>query len=673
MKKGCIILLVLLFMLQAQSQDDVLLRLQKTEEILSSGALSDTDRFQYYDDLMWDYHIRDVEKTHHYFKEAMAFAQEKENVKKQSEYLKTMGAIYDSWGRRDSVLFYLDRALELIEGKGYDLEECRNYEARGNFYLRLNNHEKAMNAYHKAIELNEKDKAKKNGKQDITVNLRREATILFNISNIYAQLYNLNTYFEYLLRVKQIMDNHPAIDFGNLEYIVPGSIAEYYLRINEDDKAVPFMEKNYKLASEKGAYSSMVYALNRLTNYYRSRDLKTALNYAKEALQIAEKTNIPYLLNLADGTLSRTYIHTGDYKTALYHANRQLERTEKDDWVALENLYGDYVLIYALMGDRSKAEIYLEKYRDLLSEMSDENLHNALQEMEVKYEVQQKEIELEHKQSEIEHHKTLRILYIAGLGVALLVIILMIYIIILTRKRNDDLKEMNATKDKFFSIISHDLKNPAIAQRNAIQGLLDHAEEMNVQSLQQYYTELLKSSDNQIELLYNLLNWAQLQTGRMPFHPRDFDLKTVTEDEVKLLQPLIHNKHIALHTQFVENSIAYGDQTMMAVIIRNLLTNAVKFTPENGKIEVKIESFADHLRVSVNDTGIGMDENMLNNLFALDKQTSHPGTVGEQGSGLGLIVCKELVERNGGKLDVESTEGEGSCFRFTIKASGVDA
>jgi signal transduction histidine kinase len=351
-----------------------------------------------------------------------------------------------------------------------------------------------------------------------------------------------------------------------------------------------------------------------------------------------------------------------DCKIARYYAERVLERTEEDDWESLEDVYGELIRIYAFLGDMDTSEEYLVKYREIIAKISDENLHNALQEMEVKYDVQQKDLEISRQQIEIKQHKTLRYAFMGGLIAAAVLLALFTYIIILRNKRNRELAEMNSVKDKFFSIISHDLKNPAIAQRDALQLLLDNSRKWDFDSLTKYYQSLLKSANSQVVLLYNLLNWAQIHTGRMVFHPIPFDIIPAIEPDMDLIKSNAEQKGITFQTQIPEETIITGDPNMIAIVIRNLCTNAIKFTHDGGAVTLEI---AQNI-ISVSDTGTGMTPEQLQNLFRMDKKQSKLGTAGEQGSGLGLMVCKELVEKHGSTLHVESEEGKGCRVWFGI-------
>jgi len=675
---------------QVQAQTEKEKALLEMEQKVASGELSDEEMFKHYQVLIWDYHTRDMEKTNLYFKKAIAFAQKKNNVEWEANYLQRMGTIYHDLGIKDTAFIFLDNALKLIEGKGLYKEESSNYKTRGECYKNQNNPKEALNAFLKALELNEKDKAQNiAGKQDISQNLKNEVQMFNNIAGIYYGLLNYDKAIEYALKSKKIIDDNPGVDFARLEHTLLGNLSGIYMEIGEYEKAFPLLEKSYQLAVEREELPSMVFAMQRLSDYYRiyKKEYNKALNYAKEALPIAEKTKQPYLINVAERNLMGAYIGVNDFKKALYYAESVLSRTDEDDWDELEDVYGELIRIYALLGDKENSEEYLVKFRDLFREISDENMHNALQEMEVKYDVQQKELELIRKQAEIDRQTAFRNLSFMGLAIALLIVGLMVYIVLQRNRRNRELAEMNSIKDKFFSIISHDLKNPAVAQRDALQLLTEHADKWDPNRLSVYYQQLLKSASGLVDLLQNLLNWAQIQTGKENYRPFLFDLVLTLKPDLELIENIAERKAITLETHLPPTAIITGDENMLPTVVRNLLSNAVKFTATGGRVvleikeikgyadkEIKeIKGYADkeikgikEYIVSVSDDGVGMTPEQIDNLFRIDRQQSHLGTAGEKGTGLGLIVCKEMIEKHGSTLHVESEIGKGSKFWFEI-------
>lgn len=228
------------------------------------------------------------------------------------------------------------------------------------------------------------------------------------------------------------------------------------------------------------------------------------------------------------------------------------------------------------------------------------------------------------------------------------------------------LKELIATKDKFFSIIAHDLKGPF----NSIIGL---SEILNLQIKNRNYAEIGKyvdiiqnSSQQAFELLVNLLEWSKSQTGLMVFSPVEINIIQAIEESINLLRDEATQKNIAITMDTPQKLMAKVDRAMLNTILRNLLSNAVKFTRSGGKITVTAQ-FKNHLlKLSVTDNGIGISKESRENLFRIDRTCTTRGTENEKGSGLGLILCKEFVEKHGGQIWVESEVGKGSIFSFTI-------
>ena len=238
--------------------------------------------------------------------------------------------------------------------------------------------------------------------------------------------------------------------------------------------------------------------------------------------------------------------------------------------------------------------------------------------------------------------------------------------------KNSELNELNATKDKFFSIIAHDLRNPF----NAIIGLTDilliNLDSLDVQKLQRTLENIKGSSQQAHELLENLLLWARTQTGTISFRPEPLDLKLQAEESIELVAVQAARKNISIVTDFSTVSLISGDINMVNTILRNLLTNALKFTPRNGEVRVGISQNNGFCIISVKDNGIGIPADRINNLFRIDTAHKTKGTDQEPGTGLGLILCKEFIGKHGGRLEVESEVGKGSEFRVIIPGNRSD-
>jgi signal transduction histidine kinase len=225
------------------------------------------------------------------------------------------------------------------------------------------------------------------------------------------------------------------------------------------------------------------------------------------------------------------------------------------------------------------------------------------------------------------------------------------------------LQESNATKDKFFSIIAHDLKNPLGAFRQLTKILSDSFEDLSLKEIISFINEMNESSKNLYNLLENLLFWARTQTGQIPFQIQDLQISNLIKDVIEIHQPIAKNKKIKIEAHLQDGLTIPGDYNMIHTVMRNLISNALKFTPELGTVCVSNTIEGGKNIISVKDSGIGMSQEQIDNIFVFDKQFTRLGTNEERGTGLGLILCKEFIEKHNGILKIESIINGGSTFK----------
>ncbi|MFA7420095.1 MAG: PAS domain S-box protein [Melioribacteraceae bacterium] len=235
-----------------------------------------------------------------------------------------------------------------------------------------------------------------------------------------------------------------------------------------------------------------------------------------------------------------------------------------------------------------------------------------------------------------------------------------------TQKIAEELKTLNNTKDKFFSIIAHDLKNPFITILGFSDLLLTDYSELSDDERKFYLEEMKKSAEVSHNLLQNLLQWSRSQTGRIDFIPSEIPLANLIKVNLELLETTAARKGIQIKYDIQRNINVFADEDMLNTVIRNLITNAIKFTGKGGTITIQVEEQSKYAEIRVIDTGVGMDDKALSNLFRLDISHTSFGTNSEAGTGLGLILCKEFIEKQGGKIRVESEVGKGSRFIFNL-------
>ena len=230
-------------------------------------------------------------------------------------------------------------------------------------------------------------------------------------------------------------------------------------------------------------------------------------------------------------------------------------------------------------------------------------------------------------------------------------------------KRSEELERLNQVKDKFFSIISHDLRSPI----NALAGLLDLLDKgaVSAEELPKHIRELKVRFNHTRTLLNNLLDWTLLQMDKLNLQAGKIDIHHIVEENIQLLTS-VQNKDIAIVNEVPRDSIGFADSNTINLVIRNLMTNAIKFTNDGGRVIIGAEEKPSEWLVSVRDNGVGMNGDVLKMLFDKTAPYTTRGTANEKGTGLGLILCKEFIEKNGGKIWVDSAESKGSTFYFTL-------
>ena len=238
-------------------------------------------------------------------------------------------------------------------------------------------------------------------------------------------------------------------------------------------------------------------------------------------------------------------------------------------------------------------------------------------------------------------------------------------------EKNAQLEEVNASKDRFFSIISHDLRSPFVGLLGLTQLISEEFENYSREKIHSIITKLYKSTENLYALIENLLTWSRLQRGMIECQPQPIIMRTAVQRTMAVLTSNAEQKAIELRNVIAPEAVGYMDMKMLDTVLRNLISNALKFTRSNGSITVSAEEHDGMLTIAVADTGIGLGPEHVPKLFQIDSKFTRTGTANERGTGLGLILCKEFVERNGGTIRVESEEGVGTTFFFTAPTAPI--
>jgi len=344
------------------------------------------------------------------------------------------------------------------------------------------------------------------------------------------------------------------------------------------------------------------------------------------------------------------------------------------------DIYSNLTIYYEQRKDYKKAYYCYDRFNAIYDSLAGEKKNKMIYQIQAKYKLGKNTRELEalkvksQSQQDIIHTAKSFQIYLALITILVLVLMFATFYFLFKEKKlagelkikTKELHELNVSKDKFFSIIAHDLKNPFNVLVSYTSILKTDLDLFTKEQLEQIISDLNEASESGYNLLQNLLLWTRSQTNRIHILKKNFILTDIF-NEVKALAELnLSAKEQTLSMEIDPNLGVYADKDMVAVVLRNLVFNAIKFSVKGSAIYLKASLAGTAVRVDVIDSGIGIAEESIKNLFAIDKNTMIQGTEGETGTGLGLVLCKEFVEKNDGKIWVESKLGKGSVFTFVL-------
>ncbi|HYC86496.1 MAG TPA: tetratricopeptide repeat-containing sensor histidine kinase [Chryseosolibacter sp.] len=390
------------------------------------------------------------------------------------------------------------------------------------------------------------------------------------------------------------------------------------------------------------------------------------------------------------------YYHQKNFQRAI--ANLELGLAAGHEAQSHQQIRKSYEFLsqcYKELRDYQKSLEYKELYIAITDLIQNEKNQHEVVELQNQYMMDQKELQIDkleairlRKEKELAQEKRIRnFLYaLSGLGVVIAAMILYLYLMKRRSNRilkvahrtvqiqNTELEELNATKDKFFSIISHDLKGPLNSLTSFSSLLINHTDSLTKDEIRMLAKDLDKSLKNLFNLLENLLEWSRSQTGNIEFKPESFDMVAVVKQNQELLAVQAQNKQITLEVQTEELPITVAaHKNSVNTVIRNLMSNAIKFTPPGGYVKVRVTRQDHVVTVAVSDNGVGMPPEVVGKLFRLDTKLTTKGTADEKGTGLGLILCKDFIEKNGGTIAVQSEVSKGSTFSFSLPLAEVES
>lgn len=706
---GIICLITISFILRAERQPDSF-ESKLLMEIISDPQASDSVRINAYLDLAWELKSSQPGVAMQNAQKGIDLAEALKEESLLAKGLAIMGVIYRQNGNFPVAMDYQHEAYSIYSRLNDGLGQARTLGNMGLIFFNQGQYEKALDYFFQAVRLHEKQN-----------NLEGIAPVLNNIGRAYQYQKNYKLAEAYHLRslnIKKELNDQKGISYslnslgaisieaGNyelaLEYYkqalairenlpdlreLASSLREtgqLYLLMDSLDRSATYLQRAIRIYTQLGDQWGVAQSNNYLAEaYIRRGNLNRGQQLLENSLETSRRMGLAPLTMENYRALASLAVKRNNYREA-YNLQEKLirmrdsvaqhesqrrvgelqmmyehERKEQEERLRLKNeeiyslnfekqriqmnfLLGGVILVLALLFllyNRYLAITHtnkkLEKQKNEISETNQKLLllnKNLMEQKQKVEELNQKLNEANHKLLESEKH----------------------------------LINTNRTKDKFFSIISHDLRNPFASIVSFSRILKREIHELTKDELRELALELDKSVLKINNLLENLLQWSRAQTGKINYHPEYIALKAIVLENINLFSGNAREKNIEILDLIDEDLVVFADMNMTHTVVRNLLSNALKYTNPGGKIELNSMMEENQVVISVADNGVGISEENIAKLFRVDTLHTTFGTGDEKGSGLGLLLCKEFIEKQGGEISLESTEGEGTVFRFSL-------
>lgn len=580
-------------------------------------------------------------RSYQYYKTSLKIAKNKQFQQQEAQALNYIGLIYWKWGEFPSALEYFMQALAIKKSLHDDFET------------------------------------------GVTLN---------NISNIYNEMNKPDDAIYYANECLKFADSFPN------KYIygrVLNNLGVSYFKKHDFEKAIFYQNKSLKVKIENNDLLGQAFSLSDLGEiYFEKKENRKALNYYQQAYTIWKNLNDVYGLSKTALNIGKVYAAIGKYANAESHFYQSLEEAKNSQ--NKQNIAQAYLALSALYESNEDFQKALEAHK-LYSSVSDSNLNISTSEVVAelraikKIDEKEKEVDLLIKEKKIQAleiekqtawNRAFLIIVIAILSVLSVIIFRFIKIrklkILLEEKnyalsqKSKELQEANATKDKFFSIIAHDLKSPFTGLLGYSQILTEEYDSLDRDEKLKTIGYLKNLIERVYSLIENLLDWARIQTGRIEISPEIISLRKEVQEILYLLNANVEIKKLSLSNEIADTILVNADKNSFKSIIQNLVSNAIKFTNTSGAITISAKEKDDFIEIVVSDNGVGIAPDILQKIFILETRHTTKGTASETGTGLGLLLCKELAELNGGSIAIESNIDLGTSICITLPKANND-
>lgn len=688
------------------------------KKVVNQPTVSDSIRVYAYIDIADIYIGSNLDTTLFYIKKALALGNKIGFKNGIGETYLEYGFYYLRATMYDTAIKYFRLGEEIYNAIGNKKGLARAAKGIGHAYTSQEKYGLAIDFYTKSQHISE----------SINDN-NSTGEALSQIGSIYRELGNfpksLSYYFQ-ALNILEKMHNAKAISsaYTNISII--------YTNLGDNNKALEYLNKSIaideQIGNKRGAIFSIV---NMGILYAQTQDFNNALKCFQRGWAISDSLHDEYWANTCKSNVAEAYFYLGKYEEALTIYKEVLKRSKEiRELIAAGSAQSGIGKIYIMQGKITEGIKYLEAsydvikasgmkqpiletalalseayekandpknalkyhkiYYDLRDSVYNEKSSKQIQQIQFDYELQKKEAQIEilEKNKAIalgksEKQRVVMWALIIGL------ISLLIFIVVLYRSRQKEksskekivkqkeeiqlqaskLEELNKFKDKTFSVLSHDLRGPITAFSSTMMMLDEHI--ISPEEFKLLQPEISKQLNSLNILLENLLNWGRTyMKGQIAANPQNTQLNTIVKQTTALLTDIAANKEISLKNEIDNDTTVFCDPAQLDIVLRNLISNAVKFTRRKGAITLSAEDAGNNTIIKISDTGIGMSNEQLSKLFTINTDNNTFGTDGEKGMGLGLLLCAEFIKTNNGDISVTSEAGVGSVFTITLPKKG---
>ena len=625
-----------------------------------------------------------------YTDSALQYANRAESILQKNDPQNLLPLLFKSKGKIYALKLLTERSIFYYR-KAYDefikLENHREIAdcalRIGNLYYDVANFGEAYFFFMQSLTASERDNSQ--------LNMARAEINLGNVSHEMGRLEDAEKHYQnaYALYHELGLATEECGALGNIGFILYDkqqydSALTYFFQVMEklDPDSLGSATEHYILS---GVYN------NTALTYEELGDRRLALDYYRKGLGLARQADDEYNVGTMYINLGSLFGKMRMQDSALFYLHRALQIADKRGFRSVTlDTYEELAKLHAGLGNYGPAYNWQVRYDTLYKSMFNENQSSTIARLRAMYEQELSEREITQLQNESQVQKMLNKVFIIFI-VVIVALVIIIAVNLMTKKRTNqmlaernlqisnaiqklsesetELQKLNMSKDRIFSVVAHDLRNPVAAVTGFSELLYDNFDQFPAETQKEYLLQILQGTQRIQNLLENLLIWARAQMKAVKYQPETLKVKGLVEEVVKEMKANLDHKKVECLVSIQQKCVVHADKAMMHTVFRNLIINAIKFSFPGGKIRISSQMKEESCRIQVSDEGIGIQPEIQEKLFKSNEVVTTPGTTGESGSGLGLVICKEFLERNKGEISVDSEPGNGSTFIIVLPVS----